>query len=123
MGVSSAAMKSCVLFFALALAAVAFDHEDFAEEFEMVQDMPMEESLLTTVNDMSNVAPAHLREHVKVVAHHARLIEAGKAKAYAHNFTKSQAAIRSAIKSVRDYRDKACPTKRAEESAQAKKDA
>merc|ERR1711988_1942660 len=126
----------------------------------MVQEMPVEETLLTTVRDMSTVAPEHLKEHVEVVAHHARLIEAGKAKAYAHNFSKSQAAIRSAIKSlnaelqtghdhdvkalatargtgnkivkdaddaamkrVRDYRDKACPTKRAEESAQAKKDA
>merc|ERR1711959_456725 len=159
----TAAMKSCVIF-ALALTAVAFAAhatEDFAEEFEMVQEMPaVEESLLTTVKDMSTVAPEHLKEHVKVVAHHARLIEAGKAKAYAHNFTKSQAAIRAAIKSlnaelqtghdhdvkalatargsgnkivtdadhaamkrVRDYRDKACPTKRSEEAAQAKKDA
>merc|ERR1711959_624293 len=159
----TAAMKSCVIF-ALALTAVAFAAhatEDFAEEFEMVQEMPaVEESLLTTVKDMSTVAPEHLKEHVKVVAHHARLIEDGKAKAYAHNFSKSQEAIREAIKSlnaelktghdhdvsalatargtgnkvvtdsddaamkrVRDYRDKACPTKRAEEAAQAKKDA
>jgi membrane protein involved in colicin uptake len=155
-------MQSCV-FFALALAAVAFGSshtEDFSEGYELLQDVPAEENLLSAVHEMRQFAPKHLQEHVKVVAHHAELIQDSKAKAYAHDFTKSQAAIKAALSSlnaelesghahdvealkvakasgnkvvsdagaaaktrVRVYRDQACPTKRAEESADAKKQA
>merc|ERR1711970_1049708 len=162
MGIKTAAMQSCV-FFALALAAVAFGSshtEDFSEGYELLQDVPAEENLLSAVHEMRQFAPKHLQEHVKVVAHHAELIQDSKAKAYAHDFTKSQAAIKAALSSlnadlesghahdvealkvakasgnkvvsdagaaaktrVRVYRDQACPTKRAEESADAKKQA
>jgi hypothetical protein len=125
-----------------------------------LQDVPAEENLLSAVHEMRQFAPKHLQEHVKVVAHHAELIQDSKAKAYAHDFTKSQAAIKAALSSlnaelesghahdvealkvakasgnkvvsdagaaaktrVRVYRDQACPTKRAEESADAKKQA
>merc|ERR1711981_296048 len=155
-------MQSCV-FFALALAAVAFGsshNEDFSEGYELLQDVPAEENLLSAVHEMRQFAPMLLQEHVKVVAHHAELIQDSKAKAYAHDFTKSQAAIKAALSSlnaelqsghdhdvealkvakasgnkvvtdadaaaksrVRVYRDQACPTKRSEESADAKKQA
>merc|ERR1719478_1026717 len=125
-------MQSCV-FFALALAAVAFGSshtEDFSEGYELLQDVPAEENLLSAVHEMRQFAPMLLQEHVKVVAHHAELIQDSKAKAYAHDFTKSQAGIKvvtdadAAAKSrVRVYRDQACPTKRSEESADAKKQA
>merc|ERR1712054_267405 len=109
---------------------------------------------------MRRFAPMLLQEHVKVVAHHAELIQDSKEKAYAHDFTKSQAAIKAAISSlnaelqtghdhdvdalktsknsgnkivndadaaaktrVREYRDRACPTKRTEEAADSKKQA
>merc|ERR1711904_454443 len=94
MGIKTAAMQSCV-FFALALAAVAFGSshtEDFSEGYELLQDVPAEENLLSAVHEMRQFAPKHLQEHVKVVAHHAELIQDSKAKAYAHDFTKSQAA-------------------------------
>merc|ERR1712100_511751 len=162
MGIKTAAMQSCV-FFALALAAVAFGsshNEDFSEGYELLQDVPAEENILSAVHEMRQFAPKHLQEHVKVVAHHAELIQDSKAKAYAHDFTKSQAAIKAALSSlnaelqsghdhdvealkvakasgnkvvtdadaaaksrVRVYRDQACPTKRSEESADAKKQA
>merc|ERR1712072_216603 len=162
MGIKTAAMQSCV-FFALALATVAFGSshtEDFSEGYELLQDVPAEENLLSAVHEMRQFAPKHLQEHVKVVAHHAELIQDSKAKAYAHDFTKSQAAIKAALSSlnaelesghahdvealkvakasgnkvvsdagaaaktrVRVYRDQACPTKRSEESADAKKQA
>merc|ERR1711881_709017 len=78
--------------------------------------------------------------HVDHIAKHAELIqsnlESEKAKAYAHNFASSQRAIKAALKSLNDqlmaghnhdkaavntYRGRACPSKRAEESANAKK--
>merc|ERR1711970_1395305 len=162
MGIKTGTMQSCV-FFALALAAVAFGsshNEDFSEGYELLQDVPAEENLLSAVHEMRQFAPMLLQEHVKVVAHHAELIQDSKAKAYAHDFTKSQAAIKAALSSlnaelqsghdhdvealkvakasgnkvvtdadaaaksrVRVYRDQACPTKRSEESADAKKQA
>jgi len=162
-GNKSGVMKSCV-FFVLALAAVAIasSHidEDFSEEYELLQDIPAEEDLMSVVHEMRRFAPMLLQEHVKVVAHHAELIQDSKAKAYAHDFSKSQAAIKAAIKSlnaelqtghdhdvktlktsqdsgnkivtdadtaakirVREYRDRACPTKRSEEAADSKKQA
>merc|ERR1711939_553965 len=159
MGVfQSAEMKA--VYIAIAFAAVAFASEKFGfEETELVQ-ISDEENLLSVVHDMRGVAPKHLQEHIKVVAHHAELLQDEKAKAYAHNFSESQAAIRAAIKSLNDelkaghdhdvaalasakasgnkvvseadaaaksrvraYRDRACPTKRAEEAANAKKGA
>jgi hypothetical protein len=148
------------VYIAIAFAAVAFASEKFDfEETELVQ-ISDEENLLSVVHDMRGVAPKHLQEHIKVVAHHAELLQDEKAKAYAHNFSESQAAIRAAIKSLNDelkaghdhdvaalasakasgnkvvseadaaaksrvraYRDRACPTKRAEEAANAKKGA
>merc|ERR1711939_187791 len=159
MGVfQSAEMKA--VYIAIAFAAVAFASEKFDfEETELVQ-ISDEENLLSVVHDMRGVAPKHLQEHIKVVAHHAELLQDEKAKAYAHNFSEAQAAIRAAIKSLNDelkaghdhdvaalasakasgnkvvseadaaaksrvraYRDRACPTKRAEEAANAKKGA
>merc|ERR1712100_612851 len=159
MGVfQSAEMKA--VYIAIAFAAVGFASEKFDfEETELVQ-ISDEENLLSVVHDMRGVAPKHLQEHIKVVAHHAELLQDEKAKAYAHNFSESQAAIRAAIKSLNDelkaghdhdvaalasakasgnkvvseadaaaksrvraYRDRACPTKRAEEAANAKKGA
>merc|ERR1719163_428900 len=129
-------MQSCV-FFALALAAVAFGsshNEDFSEGYELLQDVPAEENLLSAVHEMRQFAPMLLQEHVKVVAHHAELIQDSKAKAYAHDFEALKVAKASGNKVVTDadaaaksrvrvYRDQACPTKRSEESADAKKQA
>merc|ERR1711939_1051850 len=101
MGVfQSAEMKA--VYIAIAFAAVAFASEKFGfEETELVQ-ISDEENLLSVVHDMRGVAPKHLQEHIKVVAHHAELLQDEKAKAYAHNFSESQAAIRAAIKSLND---------------------
>merc|ERR1712057_150017 len=101
MGVfQSAEMKA--VYIAIAFAAVAFASEKFDfEETELVQ-ISDEENLLSVVHDMRGVAPKHLQEHIKVVAHHAELLQDEKAKAYAHNFSESQAAIRAAIKSLND---------------------
>merc|ERR1712057_56025 len=96
MGVfQSAEMKA--VYIAIAFAAAAFA----SEETELVQ-ISDEENLLSVVHDMRGVAPKHLQEHIKVVAHHAELLQDEKAKAYAHNFSESQAAIRAAIKSLND---------------------
>merc|ERR1711904_204674 len=159
MGVfQSAEMKA--VYIAIAFAAVAFASEKFDFEETELGQISDEENLLSVVHDMRGVAPKHLQEHIKVVAHHAELLQDEKAKAYAHNFSESQAAIRAAIKSLNDelkaghdhgvaplasakasgnkvvseadaaaksrvraYRDRACPTKRAEEAANAKKGA
>merc|ERR1711977_210072 len=107
---------------------------DFSEGYELLQDVPAEENLLSAVHEMRQFAPKHLQEHVKVVAHHAELIQDSKAKAYAHDVEALKVAKASGNKVVSDagaaaktrvrvYRDQACPTKRAEESADAKKQA
>merc|ERR1711959_477219 len=138
-------MKSCVI---LAIVAVAFSaetsfNEAFADEISFIQDEPAG-TLSSAVHELRTAAPELLQAHVDHIAKHAELIqsnlESEKAKAYAHNFASSQRAIKAALKSARGtagnvlsgikskskaavntYRGRACPSKRAEESANAKK--
>merc|ERR1711977_176854 len=129
-------MESCVI---LAIVAVAFSaessfNEAFADEISFIQDEPAG-TLSSAVHELRTVAPELLQAHVDHISKHAELIqsnlESAKAKAYAHNFASSQKAIKAALKSLKDkskaavnnYRGKACPSKRAEESANAKKTA
>merc|ERR1712054_282548 len=100
---NSCTMKA--VYIAIAFAVVAFaasEKFDFAEETELVEIPSAEEDLMSVVHELRGAAPVLLQEHVKVVAHHAELLQDEKAKAYAHNFSESQAAIKAALKSLND---------------------
>merc|ERR550514_609084 len=120
-----------------------FDY-DVAYETEFVQTESASD-LKNVVAELKKVAPEHLQGHVAHMAEHAELLQDGKAKAYAHDFAKSKKAIEAAIealnndldsgnnhvantdaknkRSVHGVRNKACPTKRAEEKADEEKKA
>merc|ERR1711939_434345 len=149
----TAAMKSCVIalaFIAVVFSAPMVPEDDFdydvAYETEFVQTESASD-LKNVVAELKKVAPEHLQGHVAHMAEHAELLQDGKAKAYAHDFAKSKKAIEAAIealnndldsghnqnyvantdaknkRSVHGVRNKACPTKRAEEKADEEKKA
>merc|ERR1712093_833756 len=131
---------------ALVSASPDVDKDDFdydvAYETDFVQTSPMTE-LMDAVKSLRKHAPSHMSFHVNRVAKHAALIQSGdwglssKAKAYKHNFAASKAAIKSALAGLTNqlttghnhdksalnsgYKHKACPTKRHEDEADAKK--
>merc|ERR1712216_395917 len=122
-----------------------FDY-DVAYETDFIQTQAVTD-LKNMVSELKKVAPDHLQGHVAHMAEHAEFLQDGKAKAYAHDFTESKRAIEAAINalnrdldaghahdvaalktakthnkaSVKTVRNKACPTKRAEEAADEEK--
>merc|ERR1712093_480251 len=50
-------------------------------------------SLMDAVKKLHKHAPTQLKEHVKVMAHHASMIQDTKAKAYVHNLKSAQATV------------------------------
>merc|ERR1712202_97766 len=107
-------MKTCAILLVLAVAAYAMPEthpEDFvdapatmhhvASESLLEVETP-EETLLTAVQELRRSAPTRVAHHVKTIAKHAQLLQAtdSKAKAYRHNFSSAQAAIRAALKSL-----------------------
>merc|ERR1711912_126286 len=114
-------MKTCVI---LAIVAVAFSadsfSEDFSDEISFIQDEPAE-TLASAVHELRSAAPELLQAHVDHIAaghsHDKNALNTARANAgtlLANVKSKSKAA-------VNNYRGKACPSKRAEESANAKK--
>merc|ERR1711977_397450 len=57
-------------------------------------------SLMDAVKKLHKHAPTQLKEHVKVMAHHASMIQDTKAKAYVHNLKSAKAAINAALRSL-----------------------
>merc|ERR1712216_967180 len=148
-GVSSdtrtAAMKSCVI--ALAFVAVVFSAPmvpendfdyDVAYETDFIQTQAVTD-LKNMVSELKKVAPDHLQGHVAHMAESKRAIEAainalnrdldaGHAHdvaalktAKTHNKNHVAATDAKNKASVKTVRNKACPTKRAEEAADEEK--
>jgi len=161
-------MKTCAILLVLAVAAYAEVHpEDFvssdlATSVKSFQEEAPEETLLSAVQELRRAAPERVAHHVRAISKHVELLQSTdtKSKAYAHNFSSAQAAIRAALKSLtnelnaghthdknalnssrtagtnaiksadskgkttsRNLRHKACPTQRAEEAANVRKQA
>jgi len=93
----------CVLI-ALVLVSFAFASNDFDSyeetDTQFTEEAP-EESLVDVAKHLQKISPSHMALHTGRIAQHAELIMDGnaaeKAKAYAHNFKKSKAAINAAL--------------------------
>merc|ERR1712199_2551 len=97
----NACIMKCVAVIAtlVVFASAAPMFSDVAEEVEFAQE-EASPSLSSAVSFLQNVAPANVNYHVARVAKHAELLQGYKAKAYAHNFESSKAAIKAALKSL-----------------------
>jgi len=85
----------------VAFATAAPTFSDVVEEIEFAQE-EASPSLTSAVSFLQNVAPGNVKYHVARVAKHAELLQSHefKAKAYAHNFESSRAAIKAALNSL-----------------------
>merc|ERR1711990_954888 len=111
------APKMKITFIVLALAAAVFafpkEQASWEDDISMASDMAPEENLVAVVEHLRSVSDNRMTYHVNRIAKHARLIQTAsfddadeeKAKAYAHNFAASKAAIRAALKSLTDQLD------------------
>merc|ERR1711907_39940 len=97
----NACIMKCVAVIAtlVVFASAAPMFSDVAEEVEFAQE-EASPSLSSAVSFLQNVAPTNVNYHVARVAKHAELLQGYKAKAYAHNFESSKAAIKAALKSL-----------------------
>merc|ERR1711907_887661 len=104
--------KMKIAFIVLALATIAFAFPEvpegvFEDQVLVAKEAP-EENLVAVVANLRNVASEHMTYHVNRIAKHASLMQEhsgmdeDKAKAYAHNFAASKAAIKAALKSLTD---------------------
>merc|ERR1711959_34705 len=111
------APKMKITFIVLALAAAVFafpkEQASWEDDISMASDMAPEENLVAVVEHLRSVSDNRMTYHVNRIAKHARLVQTAsfddadeeKAKAYAHNFAASKAAIRAALKSLTDQLD------------------
>merc|ERR1711939_806589 len=90
----------------------AFPNEQaFTEDDLELSQVAPEENLVAVVEHLRSVSDQRMTYHVNRIAKHARLVQEAsfsdeeKAKAYAHNFAASKAAIRAALKSLTDQLD------------------
>merc|ERR1712070_496005 len=97
----NACIMKCVAVIAtlVVFASAAPMFTDVVEEIEFAQE-EASPSLTSAVSFLQNVAPTTVKYHVARVAKHAELLQGFKAKAYAHNFESSRAAIKAALNSL-----------------------
>lgn len=89
----------CVAVFAIVVAIVAADFSDMVEEIEFTQE-EASDSLASAINFLQSVSPTEVKYHVARISKHAELLQGYKAKAYAHNFEASRAAIKAALSNL-----------------------
>jgi len=94
-------MLKYILLALLVSAAIStesdFEDSDYKPEFEEAE---APEDLKAVVKHLQGVAHRDMQFHVNEIAKHAELLQDTKAKAYAHNFRSSKAAIMAALRSL-----------------------
>jgi len=109
--VSHTRAKMKILFVLFAVAAVTYASSDTeqSDAWDMDEALPENmpdsaqkpvKSLMDAVKKLHKHTPAALKEHVKIMAHHASMIQDQKAKAYVHNLKSAKAAINAALRSL-----------------------
>merc|ERR1711998_591535 len=109
-------MKLAVICLAL-VATIASTHEDvdpfefMTPEVSLFDDTP-QENIVAAAQQLQSLSQRHMAVHVNEITKHAALVqeaatvededESDKAKAYAHNFSASKAAITAALKGLND---------------------
>merc|ERR1712096_404935 len=95
--------------FAVAAVTYASSDTEQSDAWDMDEALPENmpdsaqkpvKSLMDAVKKLHKHTPAALKEHVKIMAHHASMIQDQKAKAYVHNLKSAKAAINAALRSL-----------------------